>query len=280
VLRVNGSFILRLCRCTFCFQEAPTSIPANLTFGVSRRSKVINLNQKVRYWKGRALASDESLNTHKRHLHEQVSYVADCKRRKKNTVFSKVSVFGGYKMAVLRNIGHIGSDALLTTLGVGFVRQTINRWECLLQDSIICRSIAWYDERDRYIEHLRHVDWYSVDTDRDWEELGSPDFVFTWGLHAIRGDATNSAAGEHKAHVCEIRSRYCLDVSDTPSECMTSGPDGDDGCKSEDGPNVKGEFAGIKQVPQHLNHIHIIIHFSGIPIGILCNCITDSPRAS
>ena len=32
--------------------------------------------------------------------------------------------------------------------------------------------------------------------------------------HSIRGDATNSAVGQHKAHVCEATSRFNLDVWD------------------------------------------------------------------
>ena len=52
------------------------------------------------------------------------------KRTNKSRNYERMSVRGGYRMALLRNHGHISASALITTMGGTSSRQAIVPWLC------------------------------------------------------------------------------------------------------------------------------------------------------
>eukprot|EP00969_Alexandrium_andersonii_P042353 1858674-Alexandrium_andersonii.AAC.1 len=97
--------------------------------------------------------------------------------------FHRVSVRGGYALAVKRNLGHAATQTLIDTLTAPLSRQSLNRWESLLSASVIIQSRDWYAQ---HYEFLRHVQ----------TQLATchPSFTgFSFEIHFTRADATNSS---------------------------------------------------------------------------------------
>ena len=109
-----------------------------------------------------------------------------------------VSLAGGYRCALLRNIGHAGADAVVAALDASIARQTVCRWEQLLG--------AFYNDQYTRLHAARSAEV------REPSRAGK-----TWEVHALRGDATNwNILQGSKAHVCEVTSlfHHALDTDD------------------------------------------------------------------
>ena len=110
----------------------------------------------------------------------------------------RVTPTGGYTMALMRNSAHVGTLGLVKMLQLPVSRQTVERWERLLATNLLIQSRLFY----------KHVyDTAMIQHDGCGAE------AFSWELHNVRADATNSSVGLHslKAFVCVIDSR-CRDI--------------------------------------------------------------------
>jgi regulator of replication initiation timing len=76
-------------------------------------------------------------------LASQSSFVLS-KRRRANAKWSRLSVEGGYKLALSRNIGHTSCYALSQILEVGVSRQCVVSWELLMAKNLMVQSRAWH----------------------------------------------------------------------------------------------------------------------------------------
>jgi hypothetical protein len=65
------------------------------------------------------------------------------KRRKAGALRMNLSVRGGYKLAIQRNVGHASADALLSHMDAPVTRYTVSRWEQQLASTIIGMSKAF-----------------------------------------------------------------------------------------------------------------------------------------
>ena len=144
-------------------------------------------------WKKRSLMFHQQATILKNT--SQQKYLVTNKKRRPTSKQYKVSIWGGYMLAVRRGIAHQGGTALCMTLDVNVTRGTITRWEKLLAANMIFRSTEWYENHYRYIAAL--AGRLSADT-------------LTWEIHMLRGDATNSAVAGHgsKAHVVQLLTKF------------------------------------------------------------------------
>ena len=112
---------------------------------------------------------------------------------------------GGYRCALLRNIGHAGADTV-AHLDAGTARQTVCRWDQLLGANVLGHARAFYNDQYTQLHAARSA------------EVREPSLArWTWEVHALRGDATNSNILQgSKAHVCEVTSlfHHALDTDD------------------------------------------------------------------
>eukprot|EP00969_Alexandrium_andersonii_P279263 12343609-Alexandrium_andersonii.AAC.1 len=98
-----------------------------------------------------------------------------------------MSLFGGYKLAMLRNAGHVGQSALLASIDdphlERMTRHMVSSWEHLLAANILHASAVWYRMQ---AERLRR---------RHSAALCSNEGVkyVSWELHTFSGDGTNSS---------------------------------------------------------------------------------------
>ena len=77
-----------------------------------------------------------------------------CSRRRSESVLSAgatergvVSLAGGYRCALLRDIGHAGADAVVAHLDAGIARQTVCRWEQLLGANVLTHARAFCNDQ-------------------------------------------------------------------------------------------------------------------------------------
>ena len=137
-------------------------------------------------------------------LNASVVAIMHCRRTKKQGkvwTCRKLSLRGGYRLALLRNSGYASTDNVIQQHEVGVKRQSLNHWEHVLAAHARFQSHRWYSEHYEYLASLPQVD--SVASSRD---EGRP---FTYEIHTIRADATNSNAKlGSKAMTCEVASTF------------------------------------------------------------------------
>lgn len=99
----------------------------------------------------------------------------------------------GYKLSLRRNLGHAAAKSVILALDAPVGHRTIYRWEKLLAANIVVEAHSFYQT------HRRHLDLVVPDVPLCLAR------VHSWEIHAVRGDATNSAAiHSYKAHVTEV----------------------------------------------------------------------------
>ena len=155
--------------------------------------------QKSNHAKGRKICdlakkSRENQNNLKvqaemfRQAQDSVSFLKNYRTRRKNSVYFQLSRRGGYRLAMKRNQGHVGSEALAQQLEVRMSRQTVNRWERILASTFSKNSFDFYNCHYDSVSRLK---------------CGEP-LLLTYEVNVVRCDATNSIMLRHKAHVCEM----------------------------------------------------------------------------
>ena len=112
----------------------------------------------------------------------------------------------GYRCALLRNIGHAGAHAVVAHPDAGTARQTVCRWEQLLGANVLVHTHAFENDQHPQLHAARSA------------EVREPRWAgWTWEVHALRGDATNSNILQgSEVHVCEATSlfHHALDTDD------------------------------------------------------------------
>lgn len=165
---------------------------------------IAQLRMRVRYWRKRAETQIEKWKRRAQELESRTTLLHRAKRRKTSAIRSNLSVRGGFTLALKRNIGHASADALLQHVEVPVSRYTVSRWEALAAAALLCRSRDWYRQHYAYIQSQLAA---GLPESAKPAEIGMPK-DFSYEIHSVRGDATNSKVGESKAHVCEIRSVF------------------------------------------------------------------------
>eukprot|EP00969_Alexandrium_andersonii_P099877 4405776-Alexandrium_andersonii.AAC.1 len=98
-----------------------------------------------------------------------------------------MSLYGGYKVAILHNAGHISQSAFLASIDdpatEHMTRYMVGSWEHMLAANIMHASRVWYAEQ---LEKLRQLH-------RAMLEQDGVERCVTWELHLFSGDGTNSS---------------------------------------------------------------------------------------
>ena len=120
-------------------------------------------------------------------------------KRRKVILVKRLTVYGGYNLAISRNLGHSSCRAVLDILDAGIKHhQTVSRWELMLATNVHTQSQLWYSEMYSRVDDFK---------------LSSLQNCFSWEVNAIRGDATNSSTLQnHKVHVAEIATMFRIPV--------------------------------------------------------------------
>eukprot|EP00969_Alexandrium_andersonii_P370745 15477987-Alexandrium_andersonii.AAC.1 len=116
-----------------------------------------------------------------------------------------MSLYGGYKVAMLRNAGHVGQSALLASIddqhAERMTRHMVSDWEHLLAANIMHASRMWYATQ---LERLRQLH-------RAMLEQDGVERIVTWELHLFSGDGTNSSTVQSlKVQACRVSSCFHL----------------------------------------------------------------------
>lgn len=169
---------------------------------------ILDLHSQLRKEQKNAHSAKKKATRHKRKANElkqqllakeselfsSINFHKNSKRRKRGAVKCTLSLYGGYKLALLRSVGHASCVTLLTTLDARTSRQNLPKWEKLLAANLSAQAKGWY--ADHAQERLR------AEHTGDLKDK-------TWEIHNIRGDATNTNASQSlKAHCAKVKSRY------------------------------------------------------------------------
>ena len=119
--------------------------------------------------------------------------------RNNNAVYSKMTVAGGYKMAIKRGSGHASTAATLLHLEVAVTDQACWQWERLLSANLVCQMRSWFT---RQYDKVRDF----LSRPRSESTSGK---LFSYEVNTVGADATNSAVAlRYKAHVCMLSSLF------------------------------------------------------------------------
>ena len=126
-------------------------------------------------------------------------FIIHSKLRRKGAQKFWVSVRGGYSLAIKRNLGTAGSEALVLALEARVQRRSVVKLEHTLAIALMLQSRAWYAYQYAFQQQCLTL---------SSEEAGG--LQLSYVIHTVRGDATNSAVGQHasKAHTCEVNSFF------------------------------------------------------------------------
>jgi hypothetical protein len=140
-----------------------------------------------------------------RQVSKQSYFVEPKRHRREPAQWRKLTIPGGYKLAMKRNIGHISCMALSDTLELNISRQCVAQWELALADSCIVMANQWHDAKKSLLLSSR------IDGSMSWE------------ITTARADATNSSTLQsHKVHSCELTTLVNMNlsaVSDADLDC-------------------------------------------------------------
>eukprot|EP00959_Pyramimonas_sp_CCMP1952_P361800 7577101-Pyramimonas_sp.AAC.1 len=102
--------------------------------------EVYRLRALHKNWKDRATLAEFRLAQVER---DRINAVLGCKlgrRRRAGARRSNLSVHGGYQLALRRNVGHIGSGALVSALDMPISGLSVTRWERKLANNMCLAS--------------------------------------------------------------------------------------------------------------------------------------------
>lgn len=113
---------------------------------------------------------------------------------------TKMSHYGMYKLAYMRNCGHGSAATIALHLGTEASRQTVCKHEQLLAANLRCQCLLFHKTLRDYVgalhDYLLHMPSTCIR-------------AVTWEMHTICADATNTyAAQQQKGHVCRIETSF------------------------------------------------------------------------
>lgn len=181
----------------------------------SANHRAIKAARSKTYWKRKTTVLVQRLKAKTQELRMASSYHCVGSVRNTKAKTHRLSLNGGYALAVLRNVGHA---SLLTTISVAAAktsRQSLALYEVMLAANIAVDSKQWYEHWAAEVDKLilsaasphRNASSFATCASLSWE------------IHTTRGDATNTPAAQSlKAHTCEIASCFRLPSSDLLGE--------------------------------------------------------------
>ena len=211
------------------------------------------LAQKNRRFKqqSRTLAAERAKLASANEALTKMSFTKDPRRNKMMArVRAHMSVRGGYRLGVKRNICHVGARALIAITESRSKKDSVYRWEHLLAANIIAESMQWYAHHYNYLVYVkscvaaRHAAAASAEGGESRDDRsdqvdgasvsdGSVDSTvaamvaagggkiasndWTWQINVLAADASNTPCAKGcKADVCKISTRfnYSVDVPD------------------------------------------------------------------
>ena len=178
-----------------------------------RKTRQMLKREKLKVAQLRQLAKDHARRS-------ESMYMVGTRARKRNTTcYRRLSIAAGFRMALNKNVGHGSGSSFIVTSDVQTSRQNVMRWERMLADSVLSQSYNWYESYRKHAEELMgFVQQFEVHDDN----FPPTPTVFTFELHSLTGDSTNSAvAHQHKAHVLNAQ-RTCTHYS-PETETLTGG---------------------------------------------------------
>ena len=148
----------------------------------------------------------------------QHQYYVTPKRSRKCVSFRKLTVAGGYLLAIKRSFGHTGATASTGHLELDLTRQRTVAWEHLLVANLVAQVQAFFANAYRFLRwgHRRLTEEWAAGTRRARELLKVRNFSYE--IHVMRADGTHTHQAEGaKAHSMEVRSvinfSKCLDYA-------------------------------------------------------------------
>lgn len=113
-----------------------SSQPSDIRRVKSQLARRVRKNRT--YWKSKCRAIKEKSDHTIQELVKRADPYIRSKRRKVSSFQFRFSTFGGYRLALARNIGHCSASATLAMLEADSShRQTLVRWERLLAASVL-----------------------------------------------------------------------------------------------------------------------------------------------
>jgi hypothetical protein len=127
------------------------------------------------------------------------------KRRTTGAQKENITVKGGYRLALLRNVGHTSTAACAAMLQHVTLsklhRHSVTNWEKQLAAAIQTTVSVWYKLQQAHVKRS-----------------ANDDTSFTFEVHTMMGDGTNgSTLHNHKLHTCNVISHYNYDYACSPS---------------------------------------------------------------
>ena len=126
----------------------PLAIPHACNLPAARYART------VRPIPAQAKKVENDLNLIKHNLKEQLSYFKKPVKRRRGHAQTKLSLAGGYRLALKRAMGYAATQTVLLQEGLTATsRQTLNRWECWLASNMLIQSQNWY------LQHYTLLQW-------------------------------------------------------------------------------------------------------------------------
>ena len=123
-------------------------------------------------------------------------------KRRRPEQRSQPSVIGGYQLSIRWHFAHIGTAAILLQHDRAGGHWVVPRWERLLANSVLLQSKHFYETKhSRIWTAPQFIEFQCMKSD------GERAF-FSYEITSVRGDGTNTRAGEAKAHTCEIQTLF------------------------------------------------------------------------
>lgn len=157
------------------------------------KNRTKRLQKQVRYWKARAAELAAKVSAMEAESRDK-SLTHLGKRRKTSATRLNLTVNGGFKLALQRNVGHASADALLSHMDTSVSRYSVSRWEQLFASTIIAMARHWYASHYYYLSHCHKL-------------VDKPGLSYE--LHLVSADATNTSVSLGvKAHVCKVKTLF------------------------------------------------------------------------
>ncbi len=190
-----------------------------------RLSLVASLRQKVReirakLWNTRTMLrkyrekyGDWLLEKKELKRQSQHKYYITPKPARGSVSFRRLTVAGGYDLAIKRSFGHTGADASLGHLQPGLTRQRAVAWEHILVANLVVQALAFFHNAYAFLvwAHQHLMEELAAGKARTLRLMGegTPNGLrrhFAYEILTVRADGTHTHCAEGaKAHSMEVR---------------------------------------------------------------------------
>ena len=174
---------------------------------------IYNARRATGRWKDRCVASRQNAKRKQSEIDGKLFTKPLKRHKRKKRVRWCLSVRGGYRLAIKRNLGHCNTATLMKIVETNVSKWALNNWERLLAANIVVQSRQWYEDQYVMLEEQRAValslGTAASLTTSSFDITMPHKKLFSYEIHSIRGDATNTAYTGCKGHVCEVVSKFC-----------------------------------------------------------------------